>query len=105
MGGEIQYILHVSSFEANIRLSFVGISARDARVAAEVVYHHTFLVFEQRSVDGPVSQDEFSLCTKKKKVIQPIYGEGGGSVRFSFLGGRVSDVIIIPAHQRTFVYS
>jgi hypothetical protein len=56
-GGEIQYVLHVISFEENIRLSVVGISARDARVAVEVVYHHTFLVFGQRSVhDGPISQ-------------------------------------------------
>ena len=46
--GEI-YVLHVISFEANICLSSVGISARDARVAVEVVYHHSFLVFGQRS--------------------------------------------------------
>jgi hypothetical protein len=39
------YVLHVIFFEANIRLSFVGISARDARVAIEVVYHHVFFVF------------------------------------------------------------
>ena len=45
----LQYVLHVISFEANIRLSLVGISARDARVAVEVVYHHSFLVFGQRS--------------------------------------------------------
>ena len=50
VGGEIQYVLHVISFELNIRFSFVGISARDARVAVEVVYHHNFLVFGQRSV-------------------------------------------------------
>ena len=54
-----RYILHVIILEANIFLSFSGISARDARVAVEVVYHHTFLVFGQRSVqrimDGPVS--------------------------------------------------
>ena len=56
-GGEIQYVLHVIGFEENTRLSFVGISAREARVAVEVVYHHTFLVFGQRSVhDGPISQ-------------------------------------------------
>lgn len=48
--GRKRYVLQVISFDANIRLSFVGISARDARVAFEVVYHHTFLVFEQRSV-------------------------------------------------------
>jgi hypothetical protein len=63
VGWEERYVLHVSSFEANTRLSLVGISARDARVAVEVVYHHSFLVFGQRSVqknhDGPISQDEF----------------------------------------------
>ncbi len=39
------YVLHVIFFEANIRLSSVGISARDVRVAIEVVYHHIFFVF------------------------------------------------------------
>lgn len=62
VGGEIQYVLHVISFEENTCLSYDGISARDARVAVEVVYHHIFLVFGQRSVhDGPISQGEFSL--------------------------------------------
>jgi hypothetical protein len=93
-GGEIEYVLHVISFEENIRLSFVGISARDARVAVEVVYHHSFLVFGQRSVhDGGQSvKDEFSLCTKKKKG-------GGGSYSLSIegKGGRdgVREVLIL----------
>jgi hypothetical protein len=60
VSGGGRYVLHVISFEENICFSFVGISARDARVAVDVVYHHTFLVFGQRSVqenhDGPISQ-------------------------------------------------
>ena len=40
------------SFCANIRFSKAGISARDARVAVEVVYHHDFFVLGQRSVKG-----------------------------------------------------
>jgi hypothetical protein len=44
-------VLHVMSFWEKTRLSWGGISARDTRVAVEVVYHHIFLVFGQRSVD------------------------------------------------------
>lgn len=47
-----KYVLQVINFEANICLPSFGISARDARVAVEVVYHHSFLVFGQRSVQG-----------------------------------------------------
>jgi hypothetical protein len=45
-----EYVLHVMSFWAKTRFSNGGISARDARVAVDVVYHHNFLVFGQRSV-------------------------------------------------------
>jgi hypothetical protein len=38
------------SFWANVRFSDAGISARDERVEVEVVYHHIFFVFGQRSV-------------------------------------------------------
>lgn len=104
--GKGKYVLHVISFEANICLSSVGISARDARVAVEVVYHHTFLVFGHRSVqeihDIPINQTRvFTL--HKKGVIQPIY-RGCESFLFLFLGGTVRDVTI-PVHRRTFVYS
>jgi len=50
MGAEGQHVLHVMSFCANVRFSNAGISARDARVAVEVVYHHDFFVRGQRSV-------------------------------------------------------
>ena len=49
MGGR-RDVLHVMSFWEKTRLSWGGISARDTRVAVEVVYHHIFLVFGQRSV-------------------------------------------------------
>jgi hypothetical protein len=110
VGWEERYVLHVSSFDANICLSFVGISARDARVAVEVVYHHTFLVFGQRSVqekyDGPISQDEFLLCTKRRGHTAYLSGEREKEMvcEVVFLGATVSDVTI-PVHQRTFVYS
>jgi hypothetical protein len=94
LGGEIEYVLHVISLEENIRLSFVGISARDARVAVEVVYHHSFLVFGQRSVhDGgqSVKRRVFTLYQKKRG--------GGGSYSLSIegKGGRegVREVLIL----------
>jgi hypothetical protein len=49
---EERHVLHVMSFWEKFCFSDVGISARDARVAVEVVYHHIFFVFGQRSVYG-----------------------------------------------------
>ncbi len=94
LGGKEIYVLHVIGFEANIRLSFAGISARDARVAVEVVYHHIFLVFGQRSVHEThvVNTRSFSLGTQKKKD-RTAYLWGKMSVMV-FLGwwvARVSD--------------
>ena len=43
-----RHVLHVMDFWANICFSYVGISVRDALVV-EVVYHHCFFVFGQRS--------------------------------------------------------
>jgi hypothetical protein len=40
----------VMIFWANVRFSNVGILACDACVEIEVVYHHIFFVFGQRSV-------------------------------------------------------
>lgn len=109
VGGEIQYVLHVISFEENTCLSYDGISARDARVAVEVVYHHIFLVFGQRSVhDGPISHEEFFHSGQKRRGHTAyLLGERGRErerkVLF-FQGGTVSEVTI-PVHQRTSVYS
>ena len=47
---EERHVLHVMSFWEKFCFSDVGISARDARVAVEVVYHHIFFVFGQRSL-------------------------------------------------------
>ena len=44
-----RYVLTVISFWEKTCFSYSGISARDA-LAAEVVYHHCFLVLGQRSV-------------------------------------------------------
>ena len=55
------HVLHVMSFWENICFSCVGISARDA-LAVEVVYHHNFFVFGQRSVyHETFSQGTFSV--------------------------------------------
>jgi hypothetical protein len=43
-----RHVLHVMDFWAKICFSYVGISVRDALVV-EVVYHHCFFVFGQRS--------------------------------------------------------
>ena len=50
--GRRRDVLHVMSFWEKFCFSDVGISARDARVAVEVVYHHIFFVFGQRSAYG-----------------------------------------------------
>ena len=92
--GRERCVLHVISFEANIRLSFVGISARDARVAVEVVYHHSFLVFEQRSVQESLMMGR-SVKTNLSRTAY-LWGKGKGkgrerkSMRFFVLGDTVS---------------
>jgi hypothetical protein len=56
-----RYALTVMSFFAKTSFSYVGISARDA-LAVEVVYHHCFFVFGQRSVHNKkLVKDAFSL--------------------------------------------
>jgi hypothetical protein len=106
---EILYVLHVISLDENIRLSFVGISAREARVAVEVVYHHTFLVFGQRSVhDRQIKVKTNFHSVQTGSHTADLWGGKGRRERecevFLFLDGTVSEVTI-PVHQRTFVYS